>query len=154
MQKDTSIRRKLYSLASIIGTTYIIFHLILFIFANDIKTKWDIYDQDIKEKSLLISKMTLDIGYNGMIHHYKDYVISKQTSSLEQFNIKYNNFVQHKEAYLKFNNVTSLETEQLKKIEATLLLYKNSIETHSFNLTINDTPAIEALAILDAFFAK
>ncbi|MFA6789793.1 MAG: HD domain-containing phosphohydrolase [Arcobacteraceae bacterium] len=154
MQKDTSIRRKLYSLASIIGTTYIIFHLILFIFANDIKTKWDIYDQNIKEKNLIISKIMLDIGYNGMIHHYKDYVISKENSSLEQFNIKYNSFLQHKEAYLKFSNVTSLETEQLKKIEATLLLYKNSIETHSFNLTINDTPAIEALAILDTFFAK
>lgn len=154
MQKDTSIRRKLYSLASIIGTTYIIFHLILFIFANDIKTKWDIYDQNIKEKNLIISKIMLDIGYNGMIHHYKDYVISKDTSSLEQFNIKYASFLQHKEMYLKFSNTTSLETEQLKKIESTLLLYKNSIETNTFNVKIDDTPAIEALAILDAFFAK
>lgn len=154
MQKDTSIRRKLYSLASIIGTTYIIFHLILLIIANDIKTKWDIYDQNIKEKTLLISKITLDIGYNGLVHHYKDYIISKQNSSLEQFNIKYNNFLEHKEAYLKFGNVTSLEAEQLKKIETTVDAYKNNIQTQTFTHTIDDTPAIEALQILDAFFAK
>jgi PAS domain S-box-containing protein len=154
MQKDTSIRRKLYSLASIIGTTYIIFHLILLIFANDIKTKWDIFDQNIKEKTLLISKITLAMGFNGIIHHYKDYVISKQNHSLEQFNQKYNDFLHYKDDYLKFNNITSLETQQLKKIEQTLEQYKTSIEKQSFNLKIDDTPAIEALNTLDAFFAK
>jgi len=71
MQKDTSIRRKLYSLASIIGTTYIIFHIILFIFATDIKTKWDIYNQDIQAKNIIISNIMSEFGYNGMIHHYK-----------------------------------------------------------------------------------
>lgn len=68
MQKDTSIRRKLYSLASIIGTTYIIFHIILFIFATDIKTKWDIYNQNIQEKNIIVSKIVSELGYNGLIH--------------------------------------------------------------------------------------
>lgn len=154
MQRDTSIRRKLYSLASIIGTTYIIFHIILFIFAQDIKSKWDIYNQNIKQKNLIISNIKSDIGYNGIIHHYKNYIITKETSFLEQFNVKYNDFLAHKEAYLKIPNLTSLETEQLKKIEATLHLYKNSIEHNDFNTIIDDTPAINAFNILESFFAK
>jgi PAS domain S-box-containing protein len=154
MQKDTSIRRKLYSLASIIGTTYIIFHIILFIFATDIKTKWDVYNQDIQEKNIIISKIMSGFGYNGMIHHYKNYVITQDHDHLEAFNQSYQNFLTHKKDYLSLKNVTKLESQQLKQLEQTIEAYKKNIENKSFNQPINDTPAIEALETLDTFFEK
>ena len=154
MQKDTSIRRKLYSLASIIGTTYIIFHIILFIFATDIKTKWDIYNQDIQAKNIIISNIMSEFGYNGMIHHYKNYVITQDNAYFEAFNKSYQNFLNHKKDYLSFKNVTKLESQQLKQLEETFEAYKKSIETKSFNQPINDTSAIKALETLDTFFEK
>lgn len=154
MHKDTSIRKKLYSLASIIGTTYIIFHIILFIFAKDIKTKWDIYDQNIKEKNIIVSNIVSDIGYNGMIHHYKDYLLTRNETFLAAFTSKYNDFLKNKQQYLAFQTITKLEEEQLKKIDMTILKYKKSLDEKEFNTIIDDTPAIEAIDTLNTFFEK
>lgn len=154
MHKDTSIRKKLYSLASIIGTTYIIFHIVLFIFAKDVKTKWDIYDQNIKEKNIIVSKIMSDIGYDGMIHHYKDYLLTHNETFSTAFNLHYNDFLNHKQKYLSFPTITKLEEEQLKKIDDVVQQYKKSLDEQNFKVDIDDTPAIEALANLNRFFEK
>ena len=154
MHKNTNIRRKLYSLASIIGTTYIIFHIILFIFAKDIQTKWHNYEHDIKEKNVLVFKIVSDFGFNGMIHHYKDYIITKEPHYLEAFNQKIEEFLEHKQTYLKFKNITKLEEKQLEILEQTIHLYQNNLQNNDFTTRIDNSPAIEALNTLDAFFEK
>lgn len=154
MQKDTSIRRKLYSLASIIGTTYIIFHIILFIFATDIKTKWDIYNQDIQEKNIIVSKIMSDLGYNGLIHHYKNYLLTQDNTHRNAFNQSYENFLTHCNAYLSFKNITKLESEQIKKLTQTVSLYKTNLDNNRLNQTIDDSLAIDALSTLTIYFEK
>ncbi len=95
-----------------------------------------------------------EFGYNGMIHHYKNYVITQDNAYFEAFNKSYQNFLNHKKDYLSFKNVTKLESQQLKQLEETFEAYKKSIETKSFNQPINDTSAIKALETLDTFFEK
>jgi hypothetical protein len=75
-----SLRNKLYSTATIVATTYIIFHLILLIFSNDIKTKWDTYESQISKKTQIISQVRSHMGYGGMIHAYKDYQLQKKNN--------------------------------------------------------------------------
>lgn len=154
MQKDTSIRRKLYSLASIIGTTYIIFHIILFIFATDIKTKWDIYNQNIQEKNIIVSKIVSELGYNGLIHHYKNYLLTQNNIYLKAFNQSYEKVLNHSNSYLSFKNITQLENQQIKKLLQTIALYKANLDNQTLNQAIDESLAIDALSTLNIFFEK
>lgn len=147
--KNKTVKEKLYSLAAIIGTTYIIFHLTLLVFSNDVKTKWDIYDQNIKTKLLIISKIKSQIGYGGTIHAYKNYLLTNDEQYRSAFDESFKRFEQLKTAYLKLQS-TKEEYHHLKIIENTLLYYKEEIHSPSKKAPHVIKDDLKALASLDA----
>ncbi len=166
MKKNTSIKNRLYSIATIAGTMYVILHIILLIYSNDVKYKWDNYNEDIKTKMSILSQIKSDFGYGGAIHQFKNYLIRGNSAHYDKFQIKYNTFVKNKEAYLALE-VINFEVVQLQKIETVFTEYKNNINkilTLKNNgqgvkdidkiVRINDEPALKAMRDLESYFKK
>jgi PAS domain S-box-containing protein len=161
VKKETSIRRKLYSTATIVATTYIIFHLILLIFSNDIKTKWDNFDTKISQKINILSQIKLHIGYGGMIHAYKNYELQPNLEDYNHFMQHYDNFLQQKANYFDFQGITSLERHNLSVLENSFTQYKNNIkQMHTNNaskeslIDVDERQALNAIKTLDTFFKQ
>lgn len=165
MNNNQSIRGKLYLLAAIAGTTFVILHLVLFIYTNDIKTKWDTYQGQINSKLSILSDMKSQFGYGGTIHHFKNYLIRTESKYYDTFHTKYNAFILKKREYLAFSNTTPLEKKNLEKIQEVfdmyksnikkILMYKNqgkSIEEVDLLVRVNDAQAIDAMKVLEKSF--
>ncbi|WP_419770336.1 MAG: HD domain-containing phosphohydrolase [Candidatus Marinarcus sp.] len=159
MYSNTTIKDKLLSLTVVILTIYIIFHIILVIFANDVKQKWNIYDQNIKSKVLIISKIKSQIGYGGMVHDYKNYLLTKDPIYLEKFQKNYFEFQHLKKEYLQLP-YTSEELQYLEVIENSMNYYKEKLSeklSEKLNITHkvhDDLKALHAIDALENLFEK
>jgi PAS domain S-box-containing protein len=161
VQKDTSIRAKLYSIATIVATTYIIFHLILLIFSNDIKTKWDNYESQISKKTQIISQIRSHMGYGGMIHAYKDYQLQKDIQYYNEFIKHYDAFLEQIKSYFTFQGITSLERHHLTQLQQSFSSYHYNIQQmHLHNASqeslkhIDETQILNAMKALDSYFQQ
>ncbi len=166
MGKNKSIRNRLYSIATIAGTIYVVLHLILLIYSNDVKYKWDNYNEDIKTKMSLLSQIKSDFGYGGAIHHFKNYLIRGNSIHYDMFHKKYEAFIKNKEQYLQLE-IINFEAVQLQKIETIFTEYKHNINKvltlknngTSINkidtiVKVDDDPALKAMKDLENYFDK
>lgn len=164
MDKNKSIRRRLYRIATIIGTLYVILHGVLFIYTNDVQYKWDQFNADIQTKMTLLSKMKSDFGYGGAIHSFKNYLIRGKSETYEAFHKQYSKFIYDKNSYLQLD-VSPFEVRQLESIEQVYREYKNNINkvltlknqgksiVEIDNVVkIDDAPALKAMTDLENYF--
>ena len=94
MTKNNTIRKKLFTFVSIAGTAYIILHLISLIYSNDMKYKWDNYNEEIKIKNSILSKIKTNFGYGGAIHNFKNYLIRSNEDYLIGFEKSYSKILE------------------------------------------------------------
>lgn len=156
MYKNTTVKEKLYSLAAIAGTIYIIFHITLLIFSNDVKTKWDLFEENITSKVIIISQIKSDIGFGGMIHSYQNYLLTKDEKYKKAFNESYASFQSLKNNYLKLEH-TKEEQFYLQEIEDVFTNYKTDLTQESHNALVlqeQEVKALSAFNSLEAMFAQ
>jgi len=157
-------------------------HLGAFLFSADqtLKKKYQtIVDSDSVEKVLhyrriIASKMRKDeligqlqslIGYGGMIHGFKNYIIRGDLKYLQQFSEKYQQAKQAISIYLRLPDISPVERQNIQVIAATLDEYNlrskrvfeaktNSLKIPAIDrlVKVNDLPAMRALADLRSGF--
>ena len=117
------------------------------------------FSKVIKDK--IISDIKEIIGYGGMIHDFKNYVLRGDKSYEIKFNKNYQKFVALCDKYSSLKTTTKKELELIKIIKDTFLGYKNGlkkvVKAHKQNIKIkeldkivkiDDKPAIDAIYIL------
>lgn len=106
----------------------------------------------------LVTKMQVQIGYGGIIHNFKNYVLRGQQKHLNRLNKGFDAVLSLVEEFRKAKGVTAVELEAMNDIENTINSYKAnlpevtrmvqrgaSIEEIDKFVKINDSPAINAL---------
>ena len=125
MHKNLTIRKKLYSLALIVGIIFISVQVVFFILSKNVKQNWDDYNGNVEIKMNLISKINNDFGYGGAIHNFKNYLIRGNKIYFDEFNENYKSFMRHKDKYLNLESVSELEVQSLEIISGTFFTYSH-----------------------------
>jgi len=117
-------------------------------------------------KQQIASKIRVLLGYNGFIHHYKNYLIRKTVSRKNQAEEALDNIVNVINLY-RLQNLTSSERSALQDLERVVKSYRIALskaeklvlngadaKTIDKKIRIDDQPALKALAFIDESIAN
>ncbi len=112
-------------------------------------------------KYKLVSNMKDIIGYGGLIHNFKNYVIRGKVKHFDKVNIFYSKLLTTLNEYKNIKNVSNEEIELLNKIKSVFLSYSEGLVKIQENIDIqsevklldklvkiSDKPALDALKAL------
>ncbi|MCB1519020.1 MAG: PAS domain S-box protein [Hyphomicrobiaceae bacterium] len=129
---------------------------------RDISGSWSAFSESADRKGLLISEIRGHLGYGGIIHDFKNYVLRKDKSYIDAVERRLAGFYASLDAYLASNPSTQ-ERDALLAIRRTIETYQARIPiarqaaSQDWNVTqtdrlvkVDDTEAIDALQTLEA----
>ncbi|NPA73004.1 MAG: HAMP domain-containing protein, partial [Gammaproteobacteria bacterium] len=113
-------------------------------------------------KTVLFNKLVKFVGYDGMIHQFKNYVIRQDAPRVAKVEKKINNALLNLSDYSEINNSPE-EVAAIEAITNTILAYKKALEKAKNmvaegrssreidkSIKINDTPMVKGLEALKA----
>jgi len=113
-------------------------------------------------KHALVANMKELVGYGGMIHNFKNYVIRGKSKYANKFNLQYNQLLFLVKEYKKKENISKDEIKLLNDVVNVFTTYKNGlpyvIKATQNSMTVkeldkivkvSDGPAVKALNILN-----
>ncbi|MBE9563408.1 MAG: nitrate- and nitrite sensing domain-containing protein [Proteobacteria bacterium] len=118
-----------------------------------------VIDKQLKQK--LIADLQIHLGYGGLIHHFKNYVLRGNKKYIDAFQKQYEDAYLIMNKYKQLSNISPIETENIEIVKKTIDKYnlylsivvdlKNNhkkIDEIDKIVKIDDTPAIKALTEL------
>ena len=60
---------------------------------------WDLYNNEASKRLILIGDLKSQVGYGGIIHQFKNYVIRGQQKQVDKINKLYGNFQKTMKSY-------------------------------------------------------
>lgn len=112
-------------------------------------------------KNDLLNSLQLLIGYGGLIHDFKNYVIRNDKKNKERFDKLFKNTIKTIEKYRNLQSISIKEIDSLNTIEKTFLRYHHLLKTSNKLkksgktiqeidkiVKVDDTPALAAIEYL------
>jgi methyl-accepting chemotaxis protein len=134
---------------------------------NNVKEGWDNYLEEIAVRQTRIMEIQTGFGYGGIIHNYKNYIISGGEKSIEYYNTFSDTTQLALSSYSSVKNISSREREAIKLISETLYQYDDAFEKYrlgyenglnidsiSKTILIDDSPALVALHELKTIYEE
>lgn len=131
---------------------------------SNIDQSWGLYTGEAERRGELLSRIRGHLGYGGIIHNFKNYVLRKDPAYLEILNSQLANLGATVMEYRE-SGATEIELEQLAAIEATVKTYvakipiavkaaeENWPPSRTDRLVkVDDTNAVKALEALDTYW--
>lgn len=116
---------------------------------DDIQKTWAEFEDGPVLKSEYLETLHVSIGYGGMIHQFKNYVLRQDEPRLEKVRDKIASATGAIQGY-RSTGVTSLEDKDLDIIEETIAQYAAALETaHQMTLAGESSAAIDAAIKID-----
>jgi methyl-accepting chemotaxis protein len=129
--------------------------------AKHLNTEWDDFELTISAKEHALSVLHRSLGFGGMIHQFKNYVLQQDEPRIAKLLSHVNNALATIETYRSLG-VDSPESTALRQIETTIKTYAKktldvkrliskglSITEINATININDTPALQSLHSLE-----
>ncbi len=133
---------------------------------DGIEKSWRTYTGESERRGELLSRIRGHLGYGGIIHNFKNYVLRKEPEYLARLEQQLDNFFRTLAEYRQ-SGATPEELAYLREIEATILNYRSKIpiamraaiedwppERTDPLVRVRDDEAIAALAGLDAYWRE
>jgi methyl-accepting chemotaxis protein len=112
----------------------------------NIKKHWINYNNSVIEAEVSLTQLESVLGYGGMIHHFKNYILRKDSVYIEKGNESYNEFIAALDNVYKLSEFRNENWSQLDIIKATMTKYKKALLTaqnwYSQGKTIEETDSI------------
>ena len=164
---NLSLKTKFGLMYLVIFITFSISGFLSYNSINQVKNGWDNYLQDIALRQTRIMEIQTGFGYGGIIHNYKNYVISGVEKNIEYYNTFSDTTKMALKNYLAISGITEIERESIEIIKNTLdnydaafakviEAYNNNWSIDSINSVahINDGPALVALHELKTVYEE
>ncbi len=133
---------------------------------HDIETSWQVYSDEAELRGELLNRIWAHLGYGGIIHNFKNYVLRQDQIYLDSLEIMFADFGNTIAEYRQ-SNPTKEELDNLAIIEDTILIYLSKIpiarqaarENWSAEKTdrlvkVDDESALKALVELDRIWRE
>ncbi len=133
---------------------------------HDIESSWQVYSDEAELRGELLNRMWSHLGYGGIIHNFKNYVLRQDQQYLDRLEDQFTDFSQTIKEYRQ-SNPTRQELDNLAIIENTMLTYMNKAKIAKQAaqenwppqktdklVKVNDENALYALATLDRLWRE
>ncbi len=131
---------------------------------QDVSQSWQTFTAEAERRGALLSRIRGHLGYGGIIHDFKNYVLRQDQTYLVRLNRQLKDFEDTVKEY-RDSGATPGELKNLKTIEDTIALYRSKLPlarqaarqkwppTRTDGLVrVDDTGAVSALAALEAYW--
>jgi methyl-accepting chemotaxis protein len=131
-----------------------------------LNTEWDDFELTISAKEHALSVLHRSLGFGGMIHQFKDYVLRQDEPHIAKLSSHVNNALATIEIYRSLG-ITPAESTALMQIESIVKTYAakildvkqliaegRSIAQIDAAIKINDTPAFQSLHNLEKYISS
>nr|WP_255554947.1 methyl-accepting chemotaxis protein [Moritella sp. 24] len=125
---NAGLKAKLSILTLFIAFILIAGALVQYASVNKIDTTWDNYQANVAERSSLIKHMTASLGYGGIIHQFKNYVLRQDDRYREQFIQSYTTLLDQINRYQALPNISLEEQSALKSISDVVNEYRHNLD--------------------------
>jgi diguanylate cyclase (GGDEF)-like protein len=152
--------RKITMLATSLSIGILLVGGLLLYLSSGVRDAWSNFSTVSTERTVALSELHRAIGYGGFIHNFKNYVLRREPSLLEQLKLDLDKSFSVVDTYLSLE-LNSEEKKALSVIRTTFLLYASNIDLAKTSLQldlpihevdglvrIDDTPALNALGVL------
>ncbi len=129
----------------------------------NIDASWRTFTEEAQHRAELLSRMRAHLGYGGVIHNFKNYVLRKGAGYLDRLEQELASFEGTIAEYRR-TGASEVELRQLSTIERTIAEYKSNITTAKRAaaedwpptrtdalVKVDDTQAIQAILVLDRY---
>ncbi|MCU7840653.1 MAG: CZB domain-containing protein [Candidatus Thiodiazotropha sp. (ex Troendleina suluensis)] len=129
---------------------------------SPVKSEWNQYQENIARRQALISDLRSSLGYGGVIHHFKNYVIRGNEKYHDRLLNSFSRLTTILKTYESISNLTIEEREALSDIIAVTNQYKSYVDTVKAMIDssksvseidavvkVDDSPAFKAFSTLD-----
>ncbi|WP_421783462.1 methyl-accepting chemotaxis protein [Kiloniella litopenaei] len=133
---------------------------------EDINHHWDTFRQVDYNKQLVITDLQHALGFGGMVHQFKNYILRQDEQRIEKINTAIKNAKQSLSDYQKLG-VTGPEADALKMISSVIDSYATNLtkaqslikagkspQDVDASVKIDDTPALKGIDILNEAVQK
>lgn len=127
MKKLYLIRFRLFLLMSLFVANSIIVGVVVGSDLDVIKNHWNHYNDSVVDPEVYLSEIESALGYGGMIHHFKNYVLRKDSKYLTEGNESFEQFNNAFDQIYKVSDLTDEEKSQLDVIKNTMTDYKTAL---------------------------
>lgn len=130
-----------------------------------VNQSWSSYQANVTTRHKLIAAIHAHIGYGGLIHHFKNYVLRSEEKYYRQFIQQYDELYLLVKQYEALSEFSQKEKRALQQIMATATYYQSNLEKtkslieqgksiHNIDVIvkIDDSPALKALSDLSQHF--
>lgn len=128
---------------------------------NHLDKTWNEFDKGPATKTAVLANLRDAIGYGGVIHQFKNYVLRQDAPRIEKINARLEDLASSIAAY-KALGANETERQALETIAGVFKQYEDAVavaegltkegaQAHEIDkvVKISDSPALEALAVLD-----
>jgi len=130
---------------------------------HNIEISWQTYADQVAYRGELLSRIRGRLGYGGVIHNFKNYVLRKDTKYLDRLRQQLERFQTTVEAY-RNSDASRFELRHLRSIVETMKVYEQKIPIAieaskagwlptrtDLLVKVDDSKAIEAMLALDIY---
>lgn len=133
---------------------------------HTVENYWGVYSQDAAEADQLLHEISVEMGYGGYIHNFKNYLLRRDKTYVDRL-------AQNRAAadaqllLLEFHVIGAEEQAALAAIRATMVKYDSAVDRArvafarglssvevDILVKVDNTPSLAAFAVLDQSFLK
>jgi methyl-accepting chemotaxis protein len=156
-RRSLSIKGKLILLAAVVTLTFVGTGVLVFLNLVNISNIWDIYKTQVNQRERSLSEMKTHIGFNGVVHHFKNYILRQDDALVKEMQDSHILFMKAMNEYISIPGITDRERRNLELIIRTFYNYSMNIlkakKLFEEGKTIREVDQAVSIEDADAFYS-
>lgn len=165
--KKTKLSIQFHSVFAIIMGMLLLMGVMLYSSVTPIGQQWRDYQQDVAQRQSLLMQIKANLGYGGVIHNFKNYVLRGQPKYLQRLAGNFSSLDEALKRYRELPHINSGESSGLQAIAGVVDSYRqntrrveglvkagNSAQEIDALVKIDDSPAFTAFQRLDQSYGE
>ncbi len=165
--RKTKLSVQFYGVFAVIMGVLLLMAAMLYNSVTPIGKEWQDYQQDVAQRQVLLMEIKANLGYGGVIHNFKNYVLRGQAKYLQRLDRNFAALDSALERYRGLPDLSSAESTALSAISGVVENYRqnaqrvaelvragDSARAIDKVVKIDDSPAFKAFQTLDHSYGE
>ncbi len=147
---DITIQGKFHLLLASVALIFLVVAVLCYRYIAPINPIWHTYNDNVVQRSILLSHIQASLGYGGAIHNFKNYVLRGKEEYYQRTISKFDEVSQLVEKFRQLGHLSEKDKQGLDAIEEVGKKYRAAADMVKKMVTAGKTPAeIDAMVKID-----
>ncbi len=147
---DITIQGKFHLLLASVALIFLVVAVLCYRYIAPINPIWHTYNNNVVQRSILLSHIQASLGYGGAIHNFKNYVLRGKEEYYQRTISKFDEVSQLVEKFRQLGHLSEKDKQGLDAIEEVGKKYRAAADMVKKMVTAGKTPAeIDAMVKID-----